>query len=101
MGRSMAAVAVNWVANRPAVASVIVGATKLRQLEENIAALAFEMPSELRVRLDAASTPERTFPYTFFGSEIQGMIHGGVTVGDKPPGYFPSVAIFGGGSGVT
>jgi aryl-alcohol dehydrogenase-like predicted oxidoreductase len=34
VGRSMAQVALNWVANRPGVASVIVGATKLTQLED-------------------------------------------------------------------
>jgi len=31
------------------VASVIVGATKLTQLAQNIAALSFEIPSELRI----------------------------------------------------
>ena len=34
-GNLMAQVALNWVANRPGVASVIVGATKLSQLEDN------------------------------------------------------------------
>lgn len=62
MDRSMAEVALNWVANRPGVASVIVGATKLKQLEDNISALSFTIPAELQARLDRASEPERPFP---------------------------------------
>jgi len=71
LDRSMAEVALNWVANRPGVASVIVGATKLKQFEQNIAALSFDIPDELQARLDAASAPERTFPYTFFGGRAE------------------------------
>jgi aryl-alcohol dehydrogenase-like predicted oxidoreductase len=97
-GRSMAEVAINWVANRPGVASVIVGATRLEQLQENISALSFDIPAELYWRLEAASAPVRTFPYIFFGSEVQGSIHAGATVGTKPYGYFPYVRIAGKGA---
>ena len=100
LDRSMAQVAVNWVVNRPGVASVLVGATKLYQLEDNLGALAFEIPAKLQQRLDDVSQPEVRFPYTFFGNELQGMIHGGATVGDKPAGYYRSVLIAGGGAGV-
>jgi aryl-alcohol dehydrogenase-like predicted oxidoreductase len=88
LGRSMAQVAVNWTTNRPSVASVIVGATKLAQLEDNLQALDFEIPQDLSERLEAVSRPEAQFPYTFFSPELQGMIHGGKSVGMKPPGYF-------------
>ncbi|MBF2002595.1 MAG: aldo/keto reductase [Synechococcales cyanobacterium M58_A2018_015] len=101
LGRSMAQVAVNWVANRPGVSSVIVGATKLSQLEDNLKALEFEMPAELRQRLETVSRPESQFPYSFFDAEIQGMIHGGTTVGLKPAGYYPEVLIQSGGTGVA
>jgi aryl-alcohol dehydrogenase-like predicted oxidoreductase len=97
-GRSMAQVALNWVANRPGVASVIVGATKVEQLQENITALSFDLPVELRQRLDVASAPPQTFPYIFFGSEVQGSLHAGAIVGTKPPGYFTSVRITGRGA---
>ena len=89
LGRSMAQVAVNWTANRPGVASVIVGATKLSQLEDNLKALDFEIPTELSDRLEILSRPEAQFPYTFFSPELQGMIHGSNPVGMKPPGYSP------------
>jgi aryl-alcohol dehydrogenase-like predicted oxidoreductase len=101
LSRGMAEVALNWVANRPGVASAIVGATKLTQLAQNIAALSFEIPSELQDRLDAVSAPERGFPYTLFGDEVQGMLHGGATVGAKRHGYVPDVLISASGATVA
>ena len=101
LGRSMAQVAVNWTTNRPGIASVIVGATKLSQLEDNLKALEFEIPTELANRLELVSRPDSQFPYSFFSSEIQGMIHGGVAVGNKPVGYAPNVLIQSAGAGVS
>jgi aryl-alcohol dehydrogenase-like predicted oxidoreductase len=40
------------------------------------------------------------FSYSFFGPELQGMIHGGKPVGSKPVGYQPEVLIEGAGAGV-
>ena len=85
--RSMAQVAVNWTANQPGIASVIIGATKPHQLQDNLQALDFTIPDELLARLNQASTLTPTFPYSFFGSEIQAMIHGGVVVSNKPQSY--------------
>ena len=87
LGRSMAQVAVNWVANRPGVASVILGATKPAQLTDTLDALGFEIPAELEARLDAVSAPARPFPYTFFGPEIQTALNGGLAVEAQPPRY--------------
>ncbi|MEO0708804.1 MAG: aldo/keto reductase, partial [Cyanobacteria bacterium J06649_5] len=94
-GRSMAQIAVNWVVNRPGVASVLVGATKLYQLEDNLGALDFQIPAELKQRLDDVSQPEARFPYTFFEPSLQSMVHGGASVGDKPKGYQQPVFILG------
>jgi aryl-alcohol dehydrogenase-like predicted oxidoreductase len=101
VGRSMAQVAINWVANRPGVATVIVGATKLPQLEDNLQALDFELPTELRTRLDAASATAARFPYTFFTPGMQSMLTGGAAVGDNPPGYHSPVLIDAKPAGVT
>jgi aryl-alcohol dehydrogenase-like predicted oxidoreductase len=101
LNRSMAQVAINWTAHRPGVASVIIGATQLSQLTDNLAALDFDIPTELTQRLEAVSRPETQFPYSFFDPEIQGMIHGGVTVGSKPTGYAPERAIQSPGAGVA
>ena len=53
LGHGMAQVALNWVATQPGVAAGIIGATKLDQLKNNLAALDFAIPPELRARLDA------------------------------------------------
>lgn len=100
LGHSMAQIAVNWTANQPGVGSVIVGATKLAQLNDNLKALDFVIPQELSDRLESVSRPEAQFPYTFFDPEIQGMIHGGKPVGLKPPGYAPHRLIESAGAGV-
>ncbi|MEM6456039.1 MAG: aldo/keto reductase [Acidobacteriota bacterium] len=100
LDRSMAQVALNWVVNRPGVATVLVGATKRAQLENNLGALDFTLPAPLAARLDAVSAPETPFPYTFFGPTLQGMLTGGATVGDKPPGYTPDRTVRGAGAGV-
>jgi aryl-alcohol dehydrogenase-like predicted oxidoreductase len=92
-GRSMAQVALNWVAGRPGVATVIVGATKLSQLDDNLGALDFELPADLRARLDAVSATASRYPYTFHTHGMQAMLTGGATVGDKPVGYSQPVLV--------
>jgi aryl-alcohol dehydrogenase-like predicted oxidoreductase len=100
LDRPAAQVALNWVANRPGVASVIVGASRLEQLRTNLAALDFTLPPALTERLEQASRPQPTFPYYFFTDAMQGMMYGGATVGDKPDGYRAPVRVSGAGSGV-
>lgn len=87
LGRSMAQVALNWVAHRPGIASVIVGATKLSQLDDNLAALTFTIPDELSGRLDRISAAPAPFPYSFFTPAMQAMLAGTHAVGGKPVGY--------------
>jgi len=75
-----AQVALNWVATQPGVTTSIIGATKLSQLEDNLASIEFTIPVELRKQLDRASAPERIHPYMFFGEPFRTMISGGVAV---------------------
>lgn len=91
--RTMAQVAINWVANRPGVATVLVGATRKSQLDDNLAALDFELPAALHERLDVASAPPATSPYTFFTPPMQAMQTGQNVVGDKPASYSQPVLI--------
>ena len=79
---------------------MIIGATRLSQLEDNLGALDFRLSPGQLARLDAAGAPEQQYPYYFFGAELQGMVHGGATVGDKPDGYYRSVRVSGAGAGV-
>jgi aryl-alcohol dehydrogenase-like predicted oxidoreductase len=78
--KTPAQVALNWVATQPGVTSTIIGATKLTQLEDNLAALQFEIPPQLRQRLDDVSGLEPSHPYIFFDRVLQGMISGGTKV---------------------
>jgi aryl-alcohol dehydrogenase-like predicted oxidoreductase len=80
LDRPAAQVALNWVVTQPGVTSTIIGATKLLQLEDNLAALSFEIPADLRSKLDSASQLEAAHPYMFFDGVLQERIHGGVTV---------------------
>ncbi|TIV98151.1 MAG: aldo/keto reductase [Mesorhizobium sp.] len=96
LGRSMAQVALNWAATQPGIATVILGATSLAQLQDNVAALDFSIAPELRKRLDSASSMPAPFPHSYFGPEIQGRVTGGAATGDKPSGYSLPVLIEGG-----
>jgi len=80
MGRTAAEVALNWVATQPGVTSTIIGATRLQQLDKNLAAIKFEIPPELRQKLDEVSALESTHPYMFFDEVLQDRIRGGVKV---------------------
>ncbi|MBM4016305.1 MAG: aldo/keto reductase [Planctomycetes bacterium] len=53
-GIAPAAAALAWTLRDPAVASAIVGASSVRQLEENLAAADLDLPADLRAALDLA-----------------------------------------------
>lgn len=99
IGRSMAQVAINWVAHRPGVATVLIGATNKSQLADNLMALDFAIPAELTARLDAVSAPSPGSPYTFFAPGVQAQMVGARAVADKPASYAPRKLIAGSGPG--
>lgn len=76
IGRPPAQVALNWVATQPGITSTILGASKLNQLEDNLKAIEFTIPAELRARLDEVGATATIHPYEFFEPFIQTMIHG-------------------------
>ncbi|GHD20811.1 aldo/keto reductase [Tianweitania populi] len=88
LGRSMAQIALNWAVSQPSIASAIVGARSVEQLNVNMAALAFSLPDDVLLDLAEASRIELAHPYTLFADDYQaGVLNAGVTVGDKPDGY--------------
>jgi aryl-alcohol dehydrogenase-like predicted oxidoreductase len=89
LGRSPAQVAVNWATNRPGVASTILGATRLGQLEDTLRALEFSLPEPLARRLEEASRPELGFPYVFFSPAMRQGVTGGTSVRAEPRWYRP------------
>lgn len=77
INRPASQVALNWVATQPGITSTIIGASKLSQLEDNLRYAEFEIPAELRSRLDEVSAIEQSHPYGFFTPSFQGWISGG------------------------
>jgi len=93
INQPMASVAINWTANQPSVASVLVGATKMSQMEANMKALNFKIPTELMQKLHDASAPDIPYPYTFFQPKLQERIYPDTKVGLKPDSYWKDLRI--------
>ncbi|ANS73598.1 aldo/keto reductase [Paenibacillus yonginensis] len=59
LGCSPSALSIAWLMGRPAVSTVIVGATRTGQLEDNLTSLELELPDEVRKQLDELSASFR------------------------------------------
>jgi aryl-alcohol dehydrogenase-like predicted oxidoreductase len=68
-GRAVPQIAVNWLLQRPTVATVVIGARNEQQLRQNLGALGWSLTSEQMARLDAASA--HTAPYPYFPYQQQ------------------------------
>jgi aryl-alcohol dehydrogenase-like predicted oxidoreductase len=69
-GNSMAQIALAWLVDRPTVASVILGARTLEQLDDNLGAAGLHLGEDEIARLDAASDPGAAdYPYGGPGAE--------------------------------
>jgi aryl-alcohol dehydrogenase-like predicted oxidoreductase len=58
-------IAIAWLLTRPAVASVLVGANKLGQLEDNLAAASLTLSPDESSRLDEKTKPAAIYPNWF------------------------------------
>lgn len=56
-------VAINWLLQRPTVATVLVGARNEQQLRQNLGAVGWQLDSDQIRRLDAASAVTPPYPY--------------------------------------
>ncbi len=65
LGASVAAVALAWLVQKPAVTSVIFGARNLAQLQANLQAADLVLPAQAMARLDAVSALDLGYPYDF------------------------------------
>jgi aryl-alcohol dehydrogenase-like predicted oxidoreductase len=65
LGKTSAQVALNWVVNQAGVTAPIIGARNLDQLEDNLAAVDFELDEQQRIALFWASAFPRGYPYDF------------------------------------
>ena len=62
-GKTVAQIALNWVANRPGVATVIMGARNEEQLKANLSSVGWSLSPAQVAKLDAASAVPMTYPY--------------------------------------
>ncbi|WP_089828479.1 aldo/keto reductase [Chitinophaga filiformis] len=62
-GKTVAQVAINWLLQRPTVASIIIGARNEEQLKQNLAAVGWNLTVEQVKKLDAASETPTIYPY--------------------------------------
>ncbi|MER8951786.1 aldo/keto reductase [Mesorhizobium sp. M0833] len=63
-GKTIPQIAINWLLQRPTVASVIIGARNEEQLRQNLGAVGWSLTAEQMKKLDTAS--EVTAPYPYF-----------------------------------
>jgi aryl-alcohol dehydrogenase-like predicted oxidoreductase len=62
-GRSIPQIALNWLLQRPTVATVVVGARNEEQLKQNLGAIGWNLTADQVARLDAASAKTLAYPY--------------------------------------
>ncbi|MBB3609475.1 aldo/keto reductase [Rhizobium sp. BK602] len=62
-GRTVPQIAINWLINRPTVASVIIGARNEEQLRQNLGAVGWSLTKDEIARLDEASSLTPPYPY--------------------------------------
>ncbi|MFC2253255.1 aldo/keto reductase [Labrys portucalensis] len=80
-GHTPSQVALAWTLTNPAVASPLIGARTLAQLEDNLGALEVTFSDEQRSRLEAASAIELGFPHDFLNRPLtRNVMFGGLKI---------------------
>jgi aryl-alcohol dehydrogenase-like predicted oxidoreductase len=62
-GKTIPQIALNWLLQRPTVATILVGARNEEQLRENLGAIGWNLTRDQVARLDAASAVTPPYPY--------------------------------------
>ncbi|MFQ6313817.1 aldo/keto reductase [Lysobacter capsici] len=62
-GKTVPQIALNWLLQRPTVATVVIGARNEEQLKQNLGAAGWNLTPEQVARLDAASATAKAYPY--------------------------------------
>jgi aryl-alcohol dehydrogenase-like predicted oxidoreductase len=62
-GKTVPQVALNWLLQRPTVATLVIGARNEEQLRQNLGAVGWNLTGAQVARLDAASAVPRAYPY--------------------------------------
>jgi len=62
---SPAQIALAWLLRKPGVASVLIGANKIAQLDDNLGAMNVQLSDEQMKQLDELTTPAPLYPHWF------------------------------------
>jgi aryl-alcohol dehydrogenase-like predicted oxidoreductase len=74
-GATPAQVSLAWLLTRPAVASILVGASSAKQLAENVGAVDVKLAAEDLAALDGATKPTQPYPNWFTDRVADGKSH--------------------------
>jgi len=74
-GASPAQISLAWLLTRPAVSSILVGASKVSQLEDNLKAIDVTLDADERAQLDAATTTSIPYPQWFNPVVADGKVY--------------------------
>ena len=88
LNSTAAAVALAWVQSRPGVASTIIGARRLEQLEQNLAALDLVLSDAHLAALNKVSEPTLNFPSGFAAASAM-FGQGGTTINGTSAPVWP------------
>jgi aryl-alcohol dehydrogenase-like predicted oxidoreductase len=86
---NVASVALAWVHAQRAVSSIIIGARRLSQLEDNVRAVDVNLSAEELTRLSKLTRPRLGFPQSML-EMVPGMTQGGTTINgvSAPPSEY-------------
>ena len=65
LGKSPAQVSLNWLRNKSNVSSIILGASKISHLQDNLGCLSWNLSQEDMGALDGVSDTDKPYPYDF------------------------------------
>lgn len=81
IGRTPVEVAVHWAGSQHPSTAVLIGATSVAQLQQNLASLDVVLEADQRQRLDEVSALEIFSPYHFFRAQTRAQLMGGAPRG--------------------
>jgi aryl-alcohol dehydrogenase-like predicted oxidoreductase len=85
---TVARVAIAWVQSRPGVASTIIGARTLQQLDDNLSAIDVRLTAQDVEKVDALTKPTLNFPADFLANAAP-FFQGGTTINGRSAPAWP------------
>ena len=74
-GASPAQISLAWLLTRPAVSSILVGASSVAQLDENLKATDVKLEADELAALDEATKPTPPYPHWFTSRVVDSKVY--------------------------